>query len=43
MWPVCFRPGKVLHATGFAEEHDIDLASSYLYTDSITDLPMLLS
>jgi putative phosphoserine phosphatase/1-acylglycerol-3-phosphate O-acyltransferase len=41
--PVCFGAGKVLHATRFAEEHDIDLTSSYFYTDSITDLPMLLS
>lgn len=39
--PICYGAGKVHYAERFAEEHDIDLASSYFYTDSYSDLPML--
>src|SRR5690606_22889710 len=39
--PLCYGVGKVLRAEQFAEHHDIDLASSYFYSDSISDLPML--
>jgi len=39
--PVCYGPGKVVWAERFAAEQDVDLSSSYFYTDSITDLPLL--
>ncbi|RMH39885.1 MAG: HAD family hydrolase [Deltaproteobacteria bacterium] len=39
--PLCFGRGKVAHAERFAAEHGIDLAASWFYTDSLTDLPML--
>ncbi len=40
--PLCFGEGKVYWAKKFAEEHNIDLKQSYFYTDSITDMPLLL-
>jgi HAD superfamily hydrolase (TIGR01490 family) len=39
--PVCYGPGKVVWAERFAAEHDADLAASFFYTDSISDLPLL--
>ena len=39
--PACAGPGKVVHAERFAAEHGVDLARSYFYTDSFSDLPML--
>jgi HAD superfamily hydrolase (TIGR01490 family) len=39
--PVCYGEGKVTWAERFAAEHDVDLAVSYFYTDSISDLPLL--
>ncbi len=39
--PVCYGEGKVHWAEAFARAHDIDLARSYFYTDSYSDLPML--
>jgi HAD superfamily hydrolase (TIGR01490 family) len=39
--PVCYGRGKVYWAERFAAEHGIDLAQSFFYTDSITDLPVL--
>jgi HAD superfamily hydrolase (TIGR01490 family) len=39
--PVCYGAGKVVWAERFAVEQDVDLAISYFYTDSITDLPLL--
>ncbi|MFM7735673.1 MAG: HAD family hydrolase [Alphaproteobacteria bacterium] len=39
--PVCYGPGKVHWARSFAEEQGVDLAESWFYTDSITDLPVL--
>ncbi len=39
--PACYGAGKVHWARQFAAEHGIDLAASYFYTDSHTDLPML--
>lgn len=39
--PVCFGAGKIHWAAQWALDHDIDLAQSFFYTDSITDLPML--
>jgi len=39
--PTCYGAGKVHWAEAFAREHDVDLAKSFFYTDSYTDLPML--
>jgi phosphoserine phosphatase len=39
--PVCYGQGKVVWAERFAAEWDVDLAASYFYTDSISDLPLL--
>jgi HAD superfamily hydrolase (TIGR01490 family) len=39
--PICFEEGKIYWLQQFIEEHRIDLAKSYFYTDSITDLPLL--
>lgn len=39
--PLCYGPGKVERAERFAVEHGVDLASSYFYSDSASDIPML--
>ncbi len=39
--PLCYGPGKLSHARRFAERERIDLAASYFYTDSVTDLSLL--
>ena len=39
--PICFEEGKIYWLQLFIEEHGIDLAKSWFYTDSITDLPLL--
>lgn len=39
--PFVYGPGKVEAMEEFAEQHDIDLESSYAYSDSLSDLPML--
>jgi putative phosphoserine phosphatase/1-acylglycerol-3-phosphate O-acyltransferase len=39
--PICFEEGKIYWLQQFIEEQDIDLAKSYFYTDSITDLALL--
>lgn len=39
--PVCYGPGKVHWARDFAARRGLDLAASWFYTDSITDLPVL--
>lgn len=39
--PVCYGEGKVVWAQRFAADLDVDLAASYFYTDSISDLPLL--
>ncbi len=39
--PVCYGEGKVVWAERFAAEYGVDLDSSYFYTDSISDLPLL--
>jgi HAD superfamily hydrolase (TIGR01490 family) len=39
--PFVYGKGKVEAMRIFAAEHDIDLAASYAYSDSISDLPML--
>lgn len=39
--PVCFEEGKIFWLQQFIERERIDLARSWFYTDSITDLPLL--
>jgi HAD superfamily hydrolase (TIGR01490 family) len=39
--PFVYGPGKVIAMEEFAAKHDIDLAASYAYSDSLSDLPML--
>ena len=39
--PACAGAGKVVYAERFAAEHGVDLAKSFFYTDSYSDLPML--
>jgi len=39
--PVCFEEGKIFWLQQLVEDEDLDLARSYFYTDSITDLPLL--
>jgi hypothetical protein len=36
-----YGPGKVTAIERFAADHDIDLATSFAYSDSASDLPML--
>lgn len=38
--PLCYGAGKIVHARRWAEARGIDIAGSFFYTDSITDLPM---
>ena len=39
--PFVYGPGKVEAMESFAARHGIDLAESYAYSDSLSDLPML--
>ena len=39
--PICFEEGKIYWLQQLIEERGIELAKSYFYTDSITDLPLL--
>ena len=39
--PACYGAGKVHWAEQFAAANDVDLAASFFYTDSYSDLPML--
>ncbi|HET7053932.1 MAG TPA: haloacid dehalogenase-like hydrolase [Solirubrobacterales bacterium] len=39
--PFVYGRGKVEAMEAFAAEHGIDLAESYAYSDSLSDLPML--
>jgi len=39
--PACYGPGKVLKTRAYAAAMGIDLAASYFYSDSISDLPLL--
>lgn len=39
--PFVYGPGKVEAMQTFAAEHGIDLAESFAYSDSLSDLPML--
>jgi HAD superfamily hydrolase (TIGR01490 family) len=40
--PFCYREGKVAVAERWAAAHDVSLDASSFFTDSISDLPMLL-
>lgn len=40
--PVCYGEGKVVWAEGWAAQASVDLDASFFYTDSYTDMPMLL-
>jgi HAD superfamily hydrolase (TIGR01490 family) len=40
--PACAGAGKVHWAERFARERDVDLDASFFYTDSYSDLPMLV-
>ncbi len=39
--PLCFEEGKIYWLQQFIDERGIDLAKSWFYTDSITDLPLM--
>jgi HAD superfamily hydrolase (TIGR01490 family) len=39
--PICFEEGKIYWLQQFIDEKGIDLAKSWFYTDSVTDLPLL--
>ena len=39
--PFVYGKGKVEAIKRYADEHEIDLATSYAYSDSVSDLPML--
>ena len=39
--PICFEDGKIYWLNQLVERQNVDLAKSYFYTDSITDLPLL--
>ena len=39
--PTCWREGKAEAGRQLAEEHDLDLAQSFFYTDSDEDMPLL--
>lgn len=39
--PICYGAGKVEHARSWATAHGVDLATSWFYSDSRSDLPML--
>jgi len=41
--PVCFGRGKVEHARGLAQKLSVPLEECWFYTDSYSDLPMLLA
>ncbi len=39
--PFCYGEGKVVAVEAWARAHDVDLAQSAFFTDSISDLPLL--
>lgn len=39
--PFCYGEGKVVAVEAWARAHDVDLAASAFFTDSISDLPLL--
>lgn len=42
-WPLCYGEGKLERARRLADEQGFSLAESTFYTDSHTDLPLLLA
>jgi HAD superfamily hydrolase (TIGR01490 family) len=40
--PICYGDGKVTLAERWAREHGVSLADAAFYTDSVSDLPMLM-
>jgi HAD superfamily hydrolase (TIGR01490 family) len=40
--PLCYGAGKVTHARSFAEARGARLSDAWFYSDSISDLPMLV-
>jgi putative phosphoserine phosphatase / 1-acylglycerol-3-phosphate O-acyltransferase len=41
--PACYEAGKVTLTRTYASQHGIDLSESYFYSDSSSDLPLLLA
>jgi HAD superfamily hydrolase (TIGR01490 family) len=39
--PICFEEGKIYWLQQLVDEKGIDLAKSWFYTDSVTDLPLM--
>ncbi len=39
--PICFEEGKIYWLQQLVEEQGIDLAKSWFYTDSITDISLM--
>ena len=39
--PICFEEGKIYWLQQLVDDQQIDLARSWFYTDSVTDLPLL--
>jgi putative phosphoserine phosphatase / 1-acylglycerol-3-phosphate O-acyltransferase len=39
--PICFEEGKIYWLQQLVDEQNVDLAKSWFYTDSVTDLPLL--
>jgi HAD superfamily hydrolase (TIGR01490 family) len=39
--PICFEEGKIYWLQQLVDDQQIDLARSFFYTDSVTDLPLL--
>ncbi len=39
--PACYRQGKLALTRHYAAKHNLDLARSYFYSDSASDLPLL--
>lgn len=39
--PICFEEGKIYWLQQFIDERGIDLAKSWFYTDSVTDIPLM--
>jgi HAD superfamily hydrolase (TIGR01490 family) len=39
--PICFEEGKIYWLQQLVEEQGIDLAKSWFYTDSVTDVPLM--
>ncbi|HEX6241722.1 MAG TPA: HAD family hydrolase [Polyangiales bacterium] len=40
--PLCYGQGKVTYARAYADEHGAQLSDAWFYSDSVSDLPLLL-